>query len=46
MMGVPALVGLSPKHFEEEADLFIEHMRKEGAIDQAVFSMLIGTENE
>ena len=28
MMGVPALVGLSPKHFEPDADLFIEHMKE------------------
>lgn len=33
---------MSPRHFETDSDLFIEKMKKTGAIDQAVFSMSIG----
>jgi hypothetical protein len=33
---------MSPNHFEEESDLFIEKMKEAGAIDQAVFSLSIG----
>ena len=36
------IVGMSPNHFEEESDLFIEKMKQTGAIDQAVFSLSIG----
>ena len=36
------IVGMSPNHFEEESDLFIEKMKEAGAIDQAVFSISIG----
>ena len=36
------IVGLSPNHFENAADLFIEKMKKTGAIDEAIFSMSIG----
>ena len=39
------LVGLSPSHIDEDADLIIEKMRKSGAIDEAVFSIFIGTGN-
>ena len=33
---------MSPNHFEEESDLFIEKMKQTGAIDEAVFSLSIG----
>lgn len=36
------IVGLSPNHYENAADLFIEKMKKTGAIDEAIFSMSIG----
>lgn len=36
------IVGLSPNHFENAADLFIQKMKKTGAIDEAIFSMSIG----
>jgi len=36
------LVGLSPRHFEANSDLFIEKMKKTGAISKAIFSMSIG----
>jgi len=43
MIRSSGLVGLSPKHFELESDLFIEKMKNNGAIDEAIFSMFIGT---
>ena len=33
---------MSPNHFEEDSDLFIEKMKQTGAIDQSLFSLLIG----
>ena len=36
------IAGMSPRHYETKSDLFIEKMKKTGAIDQAVFSMSIG----
>ena len=45
MIKSSGLVGLSPEHFEKEADLFIEKMKITGAIDEAVFSLFIGTGN-
>jgi hypothetical protein len=36
------IVGMSPNHFEEDSDLFIEKMKETGAIDLAIFSLSIG----
>ena len=40
------LVGMSPNHFEEESDLFIQKMKQTGAIDEAVFSLSIGMNDQ
>ena len=40
------IVGMSPNHFEEDSDLFIEKMKQTGAIDQSIFSLLIGMNNQ
>ncbi len=45
MIRSSGLVGLSPKKFEEGADLFIEKMKQNGAIDEAIFSISFGREN-
>ena len=36
---------MSPNHFEEDSDLFIEKRKETGAIDQAVFLLSIGMED-
>ena len=41
MLRSSGLIGLSPSHYEKNADLFVEKMRDGGAIDEAVFSMSI-----
>lgn len=40
------IVGMSPNHFEEESDLFIEKMKETGAIDEALFSLSIGMNDQ
>jgi hypothetical protein len=40
------VVGMSSRHFDTDSDLFIMKMKSEGVINQAVFSMLIGTGNK
>jgi len=45
MLRASGLVGLSPKHFEIESDLFITKMKNNGAIDEAIFSIFIGSNN-
>ena len=34
---------MSSKHFDDDADMFIFKLKSEGIIDEAVFSLLIGT---
>ena len=46
MLKTSGLVGLSPNHFEDQADLFIEKMKKSGAIDERVFSISIAMGSE
>lgn len=41
MLKASGLVGLSPRHYERDADLFVDKMKKEGAIKDAIFSMSI-----
>ena len=41
MLRSSGLVGLSPSHYEKNADLFVEKMKEGGAIDEAIFSMSI-----
>lgn len=40
------IVGMSPNHFEERGDLFIEKMKETGVIDSSVFSMSIELEQD
>ncbi len=42
MIRSSGLVGMSPHHFDKESDLFVDKMKKNGAIDHAVFSLSIG----
>ena len=35
------LVGMSPRYYEKDSDLFIVKMKKVGAIKESIFSMLI-----
>jgi len=41
MLKASGLVGLSPRHYEKDADLFVDKMKEGGAISDAVFSMSI-----
>lgn len=41
MLKASGLVGLSPRHYERDADLFVEKMKQGGAISDAIFSMSI-----
>ena len=40
------IVGMSPNHFEAESDLFIEKMKQTGAIDESIFSLSIGMNDQ
>ena len=40
-LATSGIVGLSPNHYEQRADLFIEKMKKAGVIDERVFSISI-----
>lgn len=46
MLKASGLVGLSPRHYERDADLFVEKMKDGGAINNAIFSMSIAPGNE
>lgn len=46
MLKASGLVGLSPRHYERDADLFVEKMKDGGAINDAIFSMSIAPGQE
>lgn len=41
MLKASGLVGLSPRHYEKDADLFVSKMKEGGAINEAIFSMSV-----
>jgi len=45
MVKASGLVGLSPNHFDKECDLFIDKMKRSGAIQHAIFSLSIGAKS-
>ena len=45
MVKSSGLVGLSPNHYDASSDLFVEKMKKAGAIDHAMFSISLGVGN-
>jgi hypothetical protein len=45
-LAASGIVGLSPKHGSKRGDLFIEKLKKTGAIDEAVFSLMINMKDD